>query len=56
LSFRENLRRGRSHLLIVVVMLITAAVVVSIEDENLARETGKPVPENSMGRKAPTAR
>jgi hypothetical protein len=48
MSFRENLRRGRSHLLLVVVMIVTAAFVVATEDENLARETGKPPPQRDI--------
>ncbi len=48
MRFREKLRRGRSHLLIVMLMLITAAVVVSIEDENLSRQTGKSTPERAV--------
>lgn len=46
MRFRDKLRRGRSHLLIVFVMLVTAAIVVSIEDENLANEAGKPRPDH----------
>ena len=46
MKFRENLRRGRSHLLVVFVMIVTAAIVISIEDENLANETGKPRPDH----------
>ena len=46
MTFREKLRRGRSHLLLVVLMAITAAIVVNIEDDNLAEETGKPIPDH----------
>lgn len=46
MRFRDKLRRGRSHLLIVFVMIVTAAIVVSIEDENLATEAGKPRPDH----------
>ncbi|MGX7895969.1 hypothetical protein [Tsuneonella sp. HG222] len=45
MTFGEKLRRGRSHLLVVVVMIVTAAIVVGIEDENLTRETGKSPPD-----------
>lgn len=46
MKFHEKLRRGRSHLLIVVLMIVTAIIVVSIEDENLTRETGKATPDH----------
>lgn len=48
MRFREKLRRGRSHLLIVLVMLVTAAIVVGTEDENLSREAGKPKPDHRV--------
>ena len=48
MRFREKLRRGRSHLLIVLLMIATAALVVSIEDENLAKETGKAAPNRAV--------
>jgi hypothetical protein len=48
MRFREKLRRGRSHLLIALLMIVTAAIVVRIEDENLADEAGKPVPDRAV--------
>lgn len=47
MSFRENLRRGRSHLIIAAVLIVAGAVVVTIEDRNLKRETGKPIPDRA---------
>lgn len=47
MSFRENLRRGRSHLIIAAVLIVAGAVVVTIEDRNLKRETGKPIPDHA---------
>lgn len=47
MTFGEKLRRGRSHLLIIAIMIVTAIVVVSIEDENLANEAGKPRPDHA---------
>ena len=41
MSFRENLRRGRSHILLIVVMIAAASFVVATEDDALTRETGK---------------
>ena len=32
MTFREKLRRGRSHLLIVALMIATAVLVVNLED------------------------
>ena len=44
MSIRENLRRGRSHLIIAAVLIIAGAIVVSIEDQTLHDEAGKPMP------------
>ena len=52
MRFREKLRRGRSHLLIVALMIITAIIVVSIEDDNLSREAGKAPPDRSLSQVA----
>jgi len=43
MSFRENLRKGRSHLIIAAVLLVAGTIVVSIEDKALQRETGRPI-------------
>lgn len=51
--FREKLRRGRSHILLVLIMLGVSIVVANLEDENLTRETGKPVPRHADGLAAP---
>jgi hypothetical protein len=36
MSFGENLRRGRSHLITIAVLLIAGAAVVHIEDRELS--------------------
>lgn len=41
MKFAEKLRRGRAHLLIVAVMIVTAIVVVNLEDEALTSEVGR---------------
>ena len=46
MTFRENLRRARSHLIIVVIMLVAGYFVVRIEDRNLEQEIGKPAPQH----------
>lgn len=43
MKFREKLRRGRSHLLLVTVMLATSAIVIALDDADLTRKTGKNV-------------
>lgn len=48
MSFRRNLRRARSHLIIVVVLIVAGTLVVRIEDRNLNRETGKAIPQRSI--------
>ena len=48
MSFRENLRRARSHIIIVIVLLVGGAIVVSIEDRDLSREAGKPIPHHPI--------
>ncbi|MBB3988917.1 hypothetical protein [Croceicoccus naphthovorans] len=40
MKFSEKLRRGRAHLLIVAVMILTAVVVVNLEDKALTSEVG----------------
>jgi hypothetical protein len=40
MSFRENLRRGRSHLITAAMLLATGLVVISIEDKELASKVG----------------
>jgi hypothetical protein len=40
MSLRENLRRGRSHLITAAVLLATGLVVIGIEDSTLEREVG----------------
>lgn len=40
MKFSEKLCRGRAHLLIVAVMIVTAIVVVNLEDEALTSEVG----------------
>jgi hypothetical protein len=48
MRFRQNLRRARSHLITIVVLLIAGTIIVRIEDRNLAREIGKPKPDHSL--------
>ena len=48
MSFRRNLRNARSHLIIVVVLIVAGVIIVRIEDRNLKRETGKPIPEHGI--------
>lgn len=48
MSFRENLRRGRSHLITAVVLIVAGVVIVNIEDRNLQRAAGKPLPERGV--------
>ena len=55
MTFGEKLRRARSHILLVIVMIVTTIIVVSIEDENLADETGKVPPDHLEGLRAPTS-
>lgn len=40
MKFSEKLRRGRSHLLIVALMIATAILVVNLEDDALTAKTG----------------
>ncbi|WP_054946728.1 hypothetical protein [Novosphingobium sp. KN65.2] len=47
MSIRENLRRGRSHIITAVVLIVAGALVVQIEDRNLQREAGKPAPDHA---------
>jgi len=46
MSFRENVRRARSHILISVVLIVAGTIIVNIEDRNLSRETGKEIPDH----------
>ena len=48
MSFRNNLRRARSHLITIAVLLTAGAIIVGIEDRNLSRETGKPIPDRTI--------
>jgi len=48
MSFRENLRRARSHLITVAALIVASAVIVHIEDRNLQREMGKPIPRHTV--------
>ena len=48
MSFRNNLRHARSHLIIVAVLIVAGALIVHIEDRNLQRETGKPIPDHGI--------
>jgi hypothetical protein len=48
MSFRENLRRARSHLITAAILIIASAVIVHIEDRNLRREVGKPIPRHAV--------
>jgi hypothetical protein len=48
MSFRRNLRRARSHLITIAVLLVAGAVIVQIEDDNLAREIGKARPDHTI--------
>ncbi|GFM30073.1 MULTISPECIES: hypothetical protein [unclassified Novosphingobium] len=47
MSIRENLRRGRSHIITAIVLIVAGALVVHIEDRNLQRESGEPVPDHA---------
>ncbi|WP_156500514.1 hypothetical protein [Croceicoccus bisphenolivorans] len=40
MKFSEKLRRARSHLLIVAIMIVTSVIVVNLEDEALTNEVG----------------
>ena len=44
MSLRENLRRGRSHLITAAVLLATGLVVIGIEDSTLESEVGSKPP------------
>lgn len=46
MSFRGNLRRARSHILIIVVLIVAGTIIVNIEDKNLSRETGREIPDH----------
>ncbi|MCJ2188116.1 hypothetical protein [Novosphingobium beihaiensis] len=48
MSFRENLRRGRSHLIIALIMIVAGVIIVNIEDRTLQEEAGKPVPDHAF--------
>lgn len=48
MSFAANLRKGRSHLIIAAILLIGGHYVVRIENETLAREAEKPIPEHDL--------
>ncbi|OWK29943.1 SPOR domain-containing protein [Sphingomonas mucosissima] len=41
MNWREGLRRGRSHVIFVIVLAVGGATVVQIEDNTLEAETGK---------------
>lgn len=41
MNWREGLRRGRSHVIFVIVLAIGGATVVQIEDNTLEAETGR---------------
>lgn len=49
MTFREKLRRGRSHILLVVIVIVVSVIVVNLEDDTLASETGKPIPRHTVG-------
>lgn len=51
MSFRQSLRRARSHIIIIIVLIAAGTTVVRIEDDNLERETGKPVPDTIISGK-----
>jgi hypothetical protein len=44
MSLRENLRRGRTHLITAAVLLATGLIVIGVEDDKLAREVGSGQP------------
>ncbi|MFC0303918.1 hypothetical protein [Rhizorhabdus histidinilytica] len=48
MSWRDNLRKGRSHLITVAILLVASSVIVRIEDSALQREAHKPQPRNQM--------
>lgn len=52
MNWKEGLRKGRSHLLMVAILAIAGSIIVGMEDDALQRETGK-VPPQSVGEKLP---
>lgn len=40
MSWRRNLRKGRSHLIFCVILIVAGTIVVRMEDKALTRETG----------------
>lgn len=48
MSWRDNLRKGRSHLITVAILLAASSVIVRIEDATLEREAHKPPPRSYM--------
>lgn len=48
MSWRSNLRKGRSHLITVAILLIASTIIVKIEDSALQREAGKRPPEHRL--------
>jgi hypothetical protein len=51
MSIRTNLRRGRSHIIIALVMAIAGTLVVRIEEQALQREIGKTPPDRLVAAK-----
>ncbi|MFY9350216.1 MAG: SPOR domain-containing protein [Sphingobium sp.] len=41
MSFREGLRKGRSHLIFATILAVAGTLVVRIEDDHLEQETGR---------------
>lgn len=41
MSFREGLRKGRSHLIFATILAVAGTLVVHIEDDHLEQETGR---------------
>ncbi|MGE0669144.1 MAG: hypothetical protein AB7O49_21530 [Sphingomonadales bacterium] len=44
MSFRENLRRGRSHIIFALVLLVATWIVLKLEDRDLNAVPGQRAP------------
>lgn len=53
MSWRDNLRKGRSHVITVVVLIVASGIIVRIEDETLQREAGKTPPRHRIDVRRP---
>lgn len=48
MTFREKLRRGRSHILLVVVMILVSILVVNLKDDTVQPQTGQARPHHPV--------